>query len=342
MNIKNILTTVLLACVSMLATAQEFRFDEVTYTPQATTFKLFAPQKAKVKVEIAGHGSAKKMKHMGNDVWMTTVKGDLKGQKYQFLVDGRATAGVFAKAVGVNGTHGYIVDLQETNPEGWEKDVRPPLKSPADLIIYEMHHRDFSIDGSSGIVHKGKFLALTEEKAIRHLKELGVNAVHILPSFDFASIDESKPGEPQYNWGYDPLNYNVPEGSYATDANHPTTRIREFKMMVQALHQAGIRVILDVVYNHTFDIAGSQFQKTYPDYFYRKNADGSYSDGSGCGNETASERPMMRRFITESVKYWATEYHVDGFRFDLMGCHDIETMNAVRDTLASIDPTIFI
>jgi len=198
------------------------------------------------------------------------------------------------------------------------------------LIIYEMHHRDFSIDESSGIKHKGKFLALTEPHAIKHLKELGVNAVHILPSFDYASVDETRLDEPQYNWGYDPVNYNVPEGGYSTDPYRPEVRINEFKQMVQALHKAGIKVILDVVYNHTWNIDGSNFQRTRPDYFYRKNADGTYSNGSGCGNETASEREAMRQFMVESVKYWVEEYHIDGFRFDLMGVHDIETMNAIR------------
>ncbi|MBO4786933.1 MAG: type I pullulanase, partial [Prevotella sp.] len=211
----------------------------------------------------------------------------------------------------------------------------------------------------------GKFLALTEDWAIQHLKSLGVNAVHILPSYDFGSVDETRidpdlyyeqayatlpdgvvPArpdfKPQYNWGYDPMNYNVPEGSYSTDPFDPSCRIREFKQMVQALHKAGIRVILDVVYNHTYDIEHSNFQKTYPDYYYRKKSDGSYSNGSGCGNETASEQPMMRRFMIESVKHWINEYHIDGFRFDLMGCHDIETMNIIRDELNKIDPTIFI
>ena len=205
-----------------------------------------------------------------------------------------------------------------------------------------MHHRDFSIDASSGLQHKGKFLALTEPGAIAHLKELGVNAIHILPSFDYASVDESHLERPQYNWGYDPLNYNVPEGSYSTDPYTPAVRIREFKQMVQALHKAGIRVILDVVYNHTFDLKGSNFERTYPGYYYRYKADGTPSDGSGCGNETASEQPLMRRFMIESVKYWINEYHIDGFRFDLMGIHDIETMRQIRAEVNKIDPTIFI
>ena len=191
-------------------------------------------------------------------------------------------------------------------------------------------------------MHKGKYLALTEQKAIDHLKKLGINAVHILPSFDFASIDESKPDVPQYNWGYDPLNYNVPEGSYSYDANLPTRRIMEFKQMVQALHKAGIRVILDVVYNHTFDLTNSNFERTYPKAYYRYKADGTPSDGTGCGNETASERPLMREYMLESMKYWVNEYHIDGFRVDLMGVHDIQTMNDIRHELNAIDPEIFV
>ena len=305
-------------------------------------------------------------------VWAAEVKGDLRGKFYTLDITGNRrqwleAPGIGALAVGVNGQRGYIIDMKETNPEGWESDRRPEVKSPADLVIYEMHHRDFSIDPSSGISpeHRGKFLALTEPRAIDHLKRLGVNAIHILPSYDYGSVDETRIDEdlylqhayeslpegvipakpdfkPQYNWGYDPVNYNVPEGSYSTNPYDPACRIREFKQMVQALHKAGIRVILDVVYNHTYDIEHSNFQRTYPDYYYRKNADGTYSNGSGCGNETASEQPLMRQFMIESVKYWINEYHIDGFRFDLMGVHDIETMNQIRKAVDEIDPTIFI
>lgn len=324
------------------------------YSPKETTFQLTtSPDVKKVNVLLSDTDSdnpaeqmIKQMKHVGVGKWKLTVKSDLKGKYYLFSVYNNAqpdnTPGIFAKAVGVNGKRGAIVDLRDTDPEGWNSDVRPTLNNPCDLVIYEMHHRDFSVDLSSGLKHKGKYLALTEPKAIEHLQRLGVNAVHILPSFDYASVDESKPEVPQYNWGYDPLNYNVPEGSYSTDAATPTTRIREFKQMVQALHKAGIRVILDVVYNHTFDINGSNFQKTYPDYFYRKTAEGKYSDGSGCGNETASEKPLMREFMKESVEYWVKEYHIDGFRFDLMGVHDIETMNEIRAMVDKIDPSIYI
>lgn len=330
--------------------AQQWNFNEVDYTPQKTTFRLFAPRKAKVSVLYSkdaqnsngGKWVTVKMKPGTDGIYCAVVEKDLKNHAYRFSVNGQLSVGVFAKAVSVNGETGKVVDLSETNPAGWETDRRPVVKSPADLIIYEMHHRDFSVDASSGLVNKGKFLALTEPKAIRHLKELGVNAIHILPSYDYGSVDETRLEDNKYNWGYDPVNYNVPEGGYSTDPYNPLSRIREFKQMVQALHQAGIRVILDVVYNHTYDIDHSNFQKTYPDYYYRKNADGTYSNGSGCGNETASEQPMMRRFMIESVKYWINEYHIDGFRFDLMGCHDIETMNAIRKAVDEIDPTIFI
>ena len=329
-----------------------FRFDEVTYTPEKTTFKLFAPRDAKsVKVEYdvnpdtaatLGKPKAVKMKYGKDGIWRAVVKRNLNHHEYRFCVDGQYSVGVFAKAVGANGSYALVLDMSETNPAGWENDRRPVVKSPADLIVYEMHHRDFSIDASSGLEHKGKFLALTEPRAINHLKALGVNAIHILPSYDFGSIDETRLDINKYNWGYDPVNYNVPEGSYSTNPYEPACRIREFKQMVQALHKADIRVILDVVYNHTYDIEHSNFQKTYPDYYYRKTEDGSYSNGSGCGNETASDQPMMRRFMIESVKYWINEYHIDGFRFDLMGCHDIETMNAIRKAVDEIDPTIFI
>lgn len=344
---KTILTGLLAAMLPAAAGAQTF--NEADYTPEQTTFRLFAPDNAKtVKLRIykAGHKGRPertvKMERTAADTWTATVTGNLMGRFYTFDTGRGECAGVFAKAVGVNGQRAAIIDMDKTDPAGWNDDRRPVVKSPADLVIYEMHHRDYSIDASSGIANGGKFLALTDPKAIAHLKELGVNAVHILPSFDYASVDETRLSTPQYNWGYDPVNYNVPDGSYSTDPYKPETRIREFKQMVQALHKAGIRVILDVVYNHTFNIDGSNFQRTYPDYFYRKTADGKYSDGSGCDNETASERDMMRRFMVESVLYWIDEYHIDGFRFDLMGCHDIETMNAIRKAVDKVDPTIFI
>ena len=326
-------------------TAQQF--NEVQYTPEKTTFTLFAPQQAKsVKVRLYKEGQGgKALKTIKmvyqNGRWQAEVKGDMKGRFYTFDMGRGECPGVFAKAVGVNGQRGAIITLGNTDPENWHNDQRPVTKSPADLVVYELHHRDFSIARPEA-KHPGKFLALTEPWAIEHLKALGVNAIHILPSYDYGSVDETRLNQPQYNWGYDPVNYNVPEGCYSTDPYRPEVRIREFKQMVQALHKAGIRVILDVVYNHTYDIEHSNFQRTYPDYFYRKTKDGAYSNGSGCGNETASEQPMMRQFMLESVKYWIDEYHIDGFRFDLMGVHDIETMNHIRQMVDEIDPSIFI
>ena len=320
-----------------------FVFDEMTYSPTETVFKVFAPDNAKCYVVIDGDSVNMECKPTVDDTLMTegriykaVVSGDLKGKAYEFVVNGVASPGVFAKAVTINGQKGVVVDLRDSDPEGWADDRGPHPEAYADWVVYEMHHRDFSINRPDA-EHKGKFLALAEPWAVSHLKELGVNAVHILPSYDFGSVDETRLNEPQYNWGYDPVNYNVPEGSYSTDPADPLCRIREFKQMVQALHKAGINVVLDVVYNHTYDIEHSNFQRTYPDYYYRVG-----SNGSGCGNETASEKLMMRRFMIESVKYWIKEYHIDGFRFDLMGCHDIETMNLIRQAVDEIDPTIFI
>ena len=320
-----------------------FHFDEMTYSPSETVFRLFAPADATCYVVM--DDEVLPMTLGADSIWTATAKGDLKGHTYQFLVNKSLSPGVFAKAVSVNGEKGVVVDMRDTNPEGWESD-QPVRRVPQDIVVYEMHHRDFSVNQPLA-QHPGKFLALTEPWAIEHLKELGINAVHILPSYDYGSVDETRLNEPQYNWGYDPVNYNVPEGGYSTDPYDPLCRIREFKQMVQALHKAGIAVILDVVYNHTYDIDHSNFQRTYPDYYYRKATapDGEpsgYSNGSGCGNETASEKPMMRLFMIESVKYWIDEYHIDGFRFDLMGCHDIETMNAIRKAVDEIDPNIFI
>lgn len=342
---------VALLLLSGLATAQNV-FNEMAYTPSATTFRLFAPRSSKPVVRLYATGEARgekplktiSMKAVATDTWEARVKGNLKGRFYTFAIKPGMgeTPGVFAKAVGVNGNRGAIIDMKQTNPEGWAQDKAPVgLKSAADWVIYEMHVRDYT-HAAPGIKHADKFLGIVEPATLAHLKDLGVNAVHLLPSFDFASVQEQFPNVPQYNWGYDPKNYNVPEGSYSTDPWKPEVRIREFKTMVKRLHEAGIRVILDVVYNHTFNIKNSNFQLTYPDYFYRKNADGTYSDGSGCGNETASERPMMRKYMLESVKYWATEYHIDGFRFDLMGIHDIETMNDIRTELNKINPDILV
>lgn len=288
--------------------------------------------------------------------WRASVPEQLYGKFYTFrvTVGGRQlaeTPGITPKAVGTNGRRAAIIDFATTNPEGWENDRGPATASITDAVIYEMHHRDMSIHPTSGIVHKGKFLALTEPgttngqgaaTGIDHLRELGVTHVHILPSYDYNSVDEANAPANQYNWGYDPYNYNAPEGSYSTDPANPGARVAEMKRMVQALHNAGIGVVMDVVYNHTANNDDSNFSLTAPGYFYRHRADGSYSDASGCGNETASERAMMRQFMINSLKHWAKEYHLDGFRFDLMAIHDIETMNQIAAELRQINPNIII
>lgn len=345
MNRKYIFSALIATMMAISANAQG-QFNEMEYGKTQTVFHLNASSTPKLRLYKSGQGGKPvktiKMRAVSNDRWEATVKGDLAGMFYTFDIGKGECPGTFAKAVGVNGNRAAILNMADTNPEGWEDDRRPALASPADQIIYELHMRDFSISSTSGMQHKGKYLALTEPRAIAYLKSLGINAIHFQPLFDYASVDETQLHRPQFNWGYDPKNYNVPEGSYSTDPYKPEVRIREFKTMVQALHKAGIRVIFDAVYNHTFDIEGSNFQRTYPDYYYRKTADGRYSDGSGCGNETASERPLMREFMIESVKYWINEFHIDGFRFDLMGVHDIETMNQIRAAVDAIDPTIYI
>ena len=345
MNRKYIFSALIATMMAISANAQG-QFNEMEYGKTQTVFHLNASSTPKLRLYKSGQGGKPvktiKMRAIGNDRWEATVKGNLAGMFYTFDIGKGECPGTFAKAVGVNGNRAAILNMADTNPEGWADDRRPALASPADQIIYELHMRDFSISSTSGMQHKGKYLALAEPRAIAYLKSLGINAIHFQPLFDYASVDETQLHRPQFNWGYDPKNYNVPEGSYSTDPYKPEVRIREFKTMVQALHKAGIRVIFDAVYNHTFDIEGSNFQRTYPDYYYRKTADGRYSDGSGCGNETASERPLMREFMIESVKYWINEFHIDGFRFDLMGVHDIETMNQIRAAVDAIDPSIYI
>lgn len=335
---------------------------ELVYTPEQSVFTLWTPSADRVRLNLYASGEGGdpeeqvEMEKAGYGTWRIHIDRDLKGSFYTFQIEKNGkwlneTPGIWAKAVGINGNRAAVIDWNETNPEGWESDRSPELKMYSDIILYELHHRNFSIAPDSGIENKGKFLALTETgtktpegeaTGLDHLKELGVTHIHILPSFDFATVDETKLDENHYNWGYDPKNYNVPDGSYSTDPANPVVRIREFKEMVKSLHQNGFRIVLDVVYNHTASTDHSNFDLTVPGYFYRQNADGSYSNASGCGNETASEREMVRHYIIESVKFWAREYHIDGFRFDLMGIHDIETMNHLRSELLEIDPTIFV
>lgn len=326
-------------------------------------FKLWSPMADSVALNIYenGVGNEAVSRHemvadKSNGTWSVALKGDYMGKFYTFqvMIEGRwldETPGVWAKAVGVNGTRAAIIDLETTNPEGWNADKGPALAHNTDAVIYEMHHRDFSVHANSGITNKGKFVALLEngtlslngeKTGIDHLKELGVTHVHILPSYDYNSVDETQLPSNKYNWGYDPINYNVPEGSYSTNPACPVTRIREMKMMIQALHNAGIGVIMDVVYNHTGITQGSNFELTAPGYYYRQREDGSFSDASGCGNETASDRRQMRNFMVNSIKYWMNEYHIDGFRFDLMAIHDIETMNAIAEAANAINPDVII
>ena len=333
----------------------------VSYHSSQTLFKVWSPKATAIKLRLykAGNGGEASqtiyMTKSANGIWQAVVHRDLKNQYYTFQTEMGSKSllespDIYARAVGVNGKRGMIVNMAETNPLGWVNDKKPLLKNFTDILIYETHVRDLSVSVNSGITNKGKFLGFTEAgtkspegepTGLDHLKQLGVTHIHLLPSFDYSSVDEAS-NKPQFNWGYDPLNYDTPEGSYATNAYDGKVRIREFKQMVQALHKNGLRVILDVVYNHTSNAQTSGFDQFAPGYFYRHKADGSYSDATGCGNETASERPMMRQFMMESVAYWAKEYHLDGFRFDLMGVHDIVTMNAISDTLHKIDPTIFI
>ncbi|MEM8896157.1 MAG: type I pullulanase, partial [Bacteroidota bacterium] len=332
------------------------------YSPDGTTVNVWAPtaDELKLRIYVAGlEGEAIEEYDMRVDehgVWSSKLSGDYHGKYYtiQASVNGQWLSEVaepYARAVGANGQRAMIIDLKKTDPQGWQEDQRPPLASANDIIIYELQVRDISIDETSGITHRGKFLGLSESgttgmdgvlTGLDHIADLGVTHVHILPAFDFRSIDETNLEVGKYNWGYDPQNYNVPEGSYATDPTDGAVRIREFKTMIKALHENGIRVILDVVYNHTGATEDSNFNQLVPGYYYRQNEEGGWSDAAACGNETASERAMMRKFILESVTYWAEEYHLDGFRFDLMGIHDIETMNQVAQRLKAIDPSIFI
>lgn len=362
----------IVAVIMAMATSltNEAKAQEMTYSPSATRFALCQSKAEEARVYIYNEGLGGKasevlplQKDVHTGTWALTVPGDLKGKFYTFQVkvDGKwreECQGIDARAVGINGQRGAIIDMRDTNPAGWESDRAPVFCGQQNAVIYEMHHRDFSFHATSGIRHAGKFLALTEtgthnadglSTGVDHLKELGITHVHLLPSYDYGSIDEVT-GDAlggggrvpsRYNWGYDPVNYNAPEGSYSTDASNPVVRIREFKQMVMALHKAGIRVVMDVVYNHVFDHDQSAFNKLYPGEFFRyKN--GKPANGSGCGNETASDKAIMRHYMVESVKYWMKEYHVDGFRFDLMGIHDIETMNMIREAAQAIDPNVII
>ncbi|MBR6119805.1 MAG: type I pullulanase [Oscillospiraceae bacterium] len=347
------------------------------YTPQATTWKLWSPTARHVQLRLyatgsdeedgaAGLGTYSMTQNAETGVWSLTLQGDYKNVYYTYLVTARGvtreTRDIYAKAAGVNGYRSMVVDLDATDPAGWENDSHVLLDESTDAVIWEVHVRDFSIDPSSGVsqANRGKFLAFTEDgtslngeadelsTCVNYLKEMGVNTVHLLPVYDFGSVDETVTDDPtNRNWGYDPINYNVPEGSYSTDPYNGNTRITEFKQMIQALHEAGICVVMDVVYNHTYDVDSYEwgarllynnaFNDSVPGYYFRMSGPSSWYNGSGCGNVTASDKLMYRKYMIESVRYWAEEYHIDGFRFDLMGCHDVETMNLIRAELDTLD-----
>nr|WP_303663781.1 type I pullulanase [Ruminococcus bromii] len=335
-----------------------------SYSKKATTFKVWSPNAASVRVNIFEHGSDNEgdagsimSRAMSLDkttgVWSVTINGDLLNKYYTYSVTHgkttKETADVYAKACGVNGQRSMVVDLSTTNPDGWENDKHVLVQNQTDVSVWEISVADFSSSESSGVseANRGKYLAFTEEgttvngvqgassTCVDYLKKLGVKYVQIMPFYDFGSVDESKNIMDQYNWGYDPVNYNCPEGSYSSNPKKGEVRIKECKQMIQALHNAGIGVIMDVVYNHTYT-SDSWFQRTVPNYYYRMNNDGTFSNGSGCSNDTASEHLMFRKYMIDSVTYWASEYHIDGFRFDLMGLHDVTTMNSIRTALDNL------
>ena len=353
----------------MLYDTQEFE-DRFTYTgddlgaswtPEETRFRVWAPIASSVYVNIFLKGSGPNLETVEEMIrdqqgtWVARIPGDLSGKYYTYtvIVMGMTleAADPYARSSGVNGRRSMIIDLNKTNPPGWENTGYIQLRSPTDAVLYEVHVRDATIHESSGIRMRGKFAGLAETgtkspqgelTGISHFRELGITHVHLMPVFDFFTVDETKLDKPQYNWGYDPVNYNVPDGSYSTNPEDGTLRVKELKQLIKSLKDAGIGVVLDVVYNHTYKTAESDFNKIVPGYYYRTDLYNRYSNGSGCGNETASERSMVRKFIVDSVKYWVREYKVDGFRFDLMGLHDIDTMNLVRKELDAINPSTII
>ncbi len=330
------------------------------YSKEATAFRVWAPTAGRVELNLyeTGDGddllNSYPMEQDEKGTWYLKLSGDFAGVYYTYSVtvlgQEREAVDPYARACGINGKRGMVIDLEQTNPQGFLEETKPPLASFRDIILYEMSVRDYTIDASSGVKEKGKYLGLTEEgtvnekgeaTALDYLGNLGVTHVHLLPTQDSGEVDEEHPEE-SYNWGYMTQNFNVPEGSYSTDPYHGEVRIKEYKQMVQSLHKKGIRVVMDVVYNHTSDPGESNFNKIVPGYYYRIREDGTYSNGSACGNEVATERAMARKFIVDSVVYWAKEYHVDGFRFDLMGLIDLETMNLIREELNQVDKSIYI
>lgn len=336
----------------------------LTYTTATSSFRIWSPTAAAAELLLYADDAATssirtiQMEKSNSGTWLAQTTGELKGMFYTFrvLIDGKWSDEVvdpYAKAVGTNGKRAMVIALTDTDPSGWNADVSPAFSKTndaTDAVIYELHIRDATISPNSGAKHKGKFLGLAEANTtfngtatgLKHLQEMGVTHIHLLPFYDFNSIDESKQLDNQYNWGYDPLNYNTPEGSYSTNPADGKIRIRELKQLIAAFHEKGLRVVMDVVYNHTALTTKSNFNQLVPGYYYRQRKDGSFSDATACGNETASERPMMRKFMIESLLYWVHEYHIDGFRFDLMGVHDIETMNVIAAALQKVKPGILL
>lgn len=330
------------------------------WTREKTTVKIWAPTAQMVEFRLFKDGKSGEPFHKtqlqssGDGTWSTVLTGDYEGKFYTFRInDGEwldETPDIYAKCVGINGIRGMIFNPVKTDPEGWKNDKPPKLLNITDAIIYETHIRDFSISPLSGIQHKGKYLGFIEEgtfynentlTGLSHLKELGITHIHLLPVSDFYTVDEENPLE-KYNWGYDPLHFNAPEGSYSLNPYDGTVRIRELKSLISSLHSAGIGIILDVVYNHTYFAKESAFNQTVPGYFYRQKRDGTFANASGCGNEIATERAMVRKFIIDSLKYWVNEFHVDGFRFDLMGIYDLETMKTIRSELDAVKPGLIL
>lgn len=335
----------------------------ITYSKDSTVFKVWAPSANRVQVKRYSTGSDEEagarnlgtvdMEISDDNVWTATLSGDLKGTYYNYLIsigeDTFETVDIYAKALGVNGERGMVVDLESTNPHNWENDKRIRCQQQTDAVLWEINIKDFSFSVNSGIseANRGKYLAFTEKNTtldgqgkyktcLSHLKELGVTHVHLMPTFDFATVDEKSSDHEAFNWGYDPQNFNVPDGSFSSNPFDGNVRINEFKRMVQSLHEEGIGVVMDMVYNHTYYTENSNFNLTVPNYYYRK-INGIFGNASGCGNETASERAMFRKYMIDSVMYWAKEYHIDGFRFDLMGIHDVDTMNLIRDSLDTLE-----
>ena len=331
------------------------------YKKEETTFRVWSPTAKKVTLNLYGQGNGDclletiPMMMDVNGTWYTVVQKDLKGMYYTYTIDRETSSqeviDVYAKVAGVNGKRAMVLDFAETNPAGWEQDHGPALKEKTDAVLYELHLRDVSADSTSGIKNKYLFGGLAEEgtkspdglaTGLDHIKEMGVTHVHLLPLHDFGSVDEEHPEKKQFNWGYDPVNYSVLEGSYSSDPYHGEVRVKEFKQLVKKLHDNGIGVVMDVVYNHTYHTEDSVFEKTLPGYYYRMRKDGTFANGSACGNETASEHKMMRKFMVDSLCFWAKEYHIDGFRFDLMGIHDVDRMNEIARELKKIKSDIIL